>query len=59
MAYSLMAGLPVVYGLYTTFFAIVIYLFFGSSRHASPGVTAKIIIGSSLSFFSGIFLVIF
>jgi MFS superfamily sulfate permease-like transporter len=99
MAYSLMAGLPVVYGLYTTFFAIVIYLFFGSSRHASPGVygvisllvvnciqknsgilypsgtlsnttdtsrflstdptTAKIMIGSSLGFFSGIFLVIF
>jgi MFS superfamily sulfate permease-like transporter len=33
-----MAGLPVVNGLYITFFAIVTYIFFGSSRHASPGV---------------------
>ena len=38
MAYSLMAGLPVINGLYITFFSIVIYLLLGSSRHASAGV---------------------
>jgi MFS superfamily sulfate permease-like transporter len=99
MAYTLMAGLPVVHGLYTTFFAIFIYIFLGSSRHAAAGVygvvallvgncvsknagilypsgplsnttdtsafistdstTAKIMIGSALGFYSGIFLVLF
>lgn len=38
MAYSLMAGLPVMNGLYITFFAIICYLILGSSKHASMGI---------------------
>lgn len=37
MAYSLMAGLPAVNGLYVAFFSAMMYFFFGTSRHLSVG----------------------
>jgi hypothetical protein len=37
MAYSLMAGLPPVYGLYVSFFPVLLYVFLGTSRHLSTG----------------------
>ena len=37
MAYSLMAGLPAVYGLYVSLFPVLIYVFLGTSRHLSIG----------------------
>jgi len=38
MAYSLMAGLPPVVGLYVSFWAVIIYAFLGTSRHLSTGI---------------------
>lgn len=37
MAYSMMAGLPPVYGLYSTIFPVLVYAFLGTSRHLSLG----------------------
>lgn len=37
MAYSLMAGLPAVYGLYVSFFPVLLYSFLGTARHLSIG----------------------
>ena len=37
MAYSLLANLDPVYGLYTSFFPVIVYFFFGTSRHISLG----------------------
>ncbi|NXA03317.1 S26A2 protein, partial [Sapayoa aenigma] len=38
IAYSLLAGLEPIYGLYTSFFACFIYCIFGTSRHISVGI---------------------
>jgi len=38
IAYSLLAGQEPIYGLYTSFFASVIYCIFGTSHHISVGV---------------------
>lgn len=38
IAYSLLAGLPPVYSLYTSFFANLIYFLMGTSRHVSVGI---------------------
>ncbi|NWW61416.1 S26A2 protein, partial [Ifrita kowaldi] len=38
IAYSLLAGLEPIYGLYTSFFACIIYCIFGTSRHISVGI---------------------
>ena len=37
MAYALMAGVPAINGLYLAFFAVLLYVFFGTSRHISTG----------------------
>ncbi|XP_077183216.1 sulfate transporter [Paroedura picta] len=38
IAYSLLAGQEPIYGLYTAFFASIIYFLFGTSRHISVGI---------------------
>ena len=50
MAYALIAGLPVIYGLYASIVPQVIYAFFGSSNRLSVGPTAmdSLLIGSGL-----------
>ena len=40
IAYSSLIGVPHINGLYTTFFAMVFYLIFGTSRHFSAGAEA-------------------
>ncbi|XP_062574801.1 chloride anion exchanger-like [Saccostrea cucullata] len=37
MAYGLLTNLPPVYGLYTSFFPVILYFFFGSSKKVSLG----------------------
>jgi len=42
MAYGFLAQLPPIYGLYTSFFPVLLYFFFGSSKHISIGESYNI-----------------
>ncbi|KAG8439909.1 hypothetical protein GDO86_005902 [Hymenochirus boettgeri] len=61
LAYALLANVSPGYGLYTSFFPVVVYFFFGSSKHVSAGpfpvvslmvgsVVASVVPGDTTSF---------
>ncbi|NWV27321.1 S26A6 protein, partial [Origma solitaria] len=63
LAYALLAGLPPVTGLYSSFYPVFLYFFFGTSRHNSVGPLRDVLVptlGSlpTLYLFSGPFAVI-
>ncbi|NXO29647.1 S26A6 protein, partial [Cisticola juncidis] len=57
LAYALLAGLPPVTGLYSSFYPVFLYFFFGTSRHNSVGPGAHLGL-PAFYLFSGPFAVI-
>lgn len=55
MAYSLMAGVPAINGLYVAFFNVLLYIILGTSRHISTGTYAivSLMVVSNLKKFDG------
>jgi hypothetical protein len=55
MAYSMMANLPPVNGLYVAFFTVLIYFFFGTSRHLSLGTygIVSLMVASTIEKYEG------
>jgi len=56
LAYGMLALIPPVHGLYTSFFPVLIYFFFGTSKHVSMGTFAVIslMVGSAVTKFDDI-----
>lgn len=42
LAYGYLAGVPPIHGLYTSIYLSLLYVVFGSSKHAAPGETTVI-----------------
>jgi SulP family sulfate permease len=56
MAYAAIAGLPPVYGLYTSIFPLIVYSIFGTSRQLAVGPVAmlSLLTASALSSFQNL-----
>ena len=43
MAFALLTSVAPIYGLYTSFFPVVLYMLFGTGRHVSTGIHTLIL----------------
>lgn len=56
LTYAALANLPPIYGLYTAFFPLLVYVLLGSSKHLSvgPEITSAILIGKTITQFPSV-----